>query len=134
VRAVGRRLAGKRIIFKKVDTALRVPSAPSWRDWLKAWGATRDRFAGDPPHRQDHPRGVQYEGETPVDRTPYAADPVSPVTSADIREVIARTGGWIARCATPKATRICGGSCASRSTARNAVRGVAGVGRCLARP
>jgi D-threonate/D-erythronate kinase len=95
---VGAALAGKQIVFKKIDTGLRGPigaelnglveglggSGVSWRCVVAPAAPSIGRTTFD---------GMQYENGTPIDEGALSNDPNAPPLSANIRTVVEQTGG-----------------------------------------
>jgi uncharacterized protein YgbK (DUF1537 family) len=90
--SVGQRLKGKPVIFKKIDTALRGSAGAELKGLIRAVGL-RDIIIAPaiPGIGRITKGGIQYDNGVPIDKTDYADDPVSPVTGANIRDVINRT-------------------------------------------
>jgi D-threonate/D-erythronate kinase len=93
VRSVGLRLAGKRVIFKKVCSALRGKVGAELEGLLDAVGTRKVIIAPAIPKIGRTTRaGVQYDGGVPIHQTAYALDPVSPIRSGNILEIVAESG------------------------------------------
>ncbi|MFH1569957.1 MAG: four-carbon acid sugar kinase family protein [Gemmatimonadota bacterium] len=97
LRLVGTRLAGKRVVFKKMDTGLRGPLGAELeglmeglRDSGGLWSCVVAPAA--PSIGRITRDGVQYDRGVPVDQGALAQDPESPPRSAHIRTVIGLTG------------------------------------------
>jgi uncharacterized protein YgbK (DUF1537 family) len=83
----------KRIVLKKIDTAFRGRVGAELEALSTALGIRSIVVAPAIPRIGRTTRGgMQYDNGVPIDETPYSKDPVSPVDSADILELIRRTG------------------------------------------
>jgi len=93
LRRIGQRLAGKPIIFKKIDSTLRGPAGAELEGMLEGLGFRRVILAPAIPRIGKTTRGgMLYENGVPVTQTAYAADPSSPARSAGIAAILAETG------------------------------------------
>ena len=91
--AVGPLVADRSVVFVKVDLALRGTPGAALAGLQAALGGRRVLVAPAIPSLDRTTRGGrQYDGDVPIDRTPYAADPVSPIRSADVVALLAATG------------------------------------------
>jgi uncharacterized protein YgbK (DUF1537 family) len=89
----GRGLAGRRVVFQKIDTAFRGPVGAGLDGLLQALGSRRVVVAPAIPRIGRVTRGgLQYIDGLPIHETEFARDPSWPIHSADVRENINRTG------------------------------------------
>jgi uncharacterized protein YgbK (DUF1537 family) len=97
LRRVGTWLAGKRIVFKKIDAGLRGPIGAELDGLLDGLRESGDDWScvvapAAPSISRTSRGGVQYENEVPIDQGALSKDPNSPPHSANIRTVIEQTG------------------------------------------
>lgn len=93
MRQVGVRLAGKRVIFVKIDAALRGAVGAELEGLVKGTGPRRVVVAPAIPSIGRTTRGgIQYDGGVSIDQTAYANDPISPVRLANVAELLSETG------------------------------------------
>lgn len=93
LKSVGKCLASKQVLFKKIDTALRGPIGAELEGLLEAVGDRRVVIAPALPNIGRVTReGVQYDNDLPVHLSVYGADPVSPIDSSEIAKVFLKTG------------------------------------------
>ena len=92
-RRAGRQLQGRRIIFMKIDTALRGSVGAEIEGLVEAIGE-REVFVAPaiPGIGRTTAGGVQYDRGVPIGQTAYAADPVSPIRSSRVLDIIRTTG------------------------------------------
>ncbi len=98
LRRVGTALAGKHIVFKKIDTGLRGPIGAELaglleglRDSGNDWSCVIAPAA--PSIGRTTRNGVQYENGVPIHKSALSNDPHTPPPSANVRAVIEHTGG-----------------------------------------
>ena len=93
LRSVGKHLSGKPVIFKKIDSALRGPVGAELAGLIEGSGE-RTIFLSPaiPGIGRTTKDGIIYDSGVPIDQTPYAVDATSPVSSAQITEILSRTG------------------------------------------
>lgn len=97
---VGRQLNRKRVIFNKIDSALRGSVGAQIEGLVEALRPRKVVLAPALPRLgRTTCGGIQYDGGVPIDETDHAQDPVSPIRSADIRKLVAETGR--AKCEIP---------------------------------
>jgi uncharacterized protein YgbK (DUF1537 family) len=90
---IGRSLTGKSVIFVKVDSALRGPVGAELEGLIQAVGRRRVIVAPAIPRiGRTTQGGRQYDQGVPIDQTAYASDPVSPIRSANLAELLGQTG------------------------------------------
>ena len=90
---VGQELVGERVIFVKVDSALRGAVGALLEGLLQAVGRRKVVVAPAIPRIGRTTRGgIQYDCGTPIDKTAFADDPVSPIRSARLAQLLGRTG------------------------------------------
>jgi uncharacterized protein YgbK (DUF1537 family) len=93
MREVAKFVKDRHIIFKKIDTAFRGPVGAELEALSGALGIKRIVVAPAIPRIGRTTRGgVQYDRGIPIHRTPYSKDPASPVDSANVLELIHKTG------------------------------------------
>jgi len=93
LRLMGARLANKPVLFKKIDTALRGPVGAELQGLIEAIGPRRIVVAPALPRIGRTTRGgIQYANGVPIHKTAFSSDATWPVASADIAEVIRKTG------------------------------------------
>ena len=92
----GKKLEGKTVILKKIDTALRGSVGAEIQGLAEALGEKSGPWEiivapAIPEIGKITRGGLQYDNEIPIHQTDYADDLSTPVSSANIAEVIART-------------------------------------------
>lgn len=93
----GRSLAGRRVVFQKIDTAFRGPVGAGLEGLIQALGPRRIFVAPAIPRIGRITRGgLQYIGGVPIHETEFGRDPAWPIRSSDVRENIARSGSIVA--------------------------------------
>lgn len=93
LKSVGRAFSDRRIIFKKIDTALRGSVGAEIDGLLQSVTARQVVVAPAAPRIGRTTRGgIQYDNDVPIDKCPYANDLLTPVDCADIAEVLRRVG------------------------------------------
>ena len=93
MRRAGKHLGDKKIVFVKVDTALRGPVGAGLEGLLEALGPRKVRVAPALPRIGKTTRsGIQYDAGVPIHQTSYAQDPSTPVLTSDIAAIIRQTG------------------------------------------
>ncbi len=95
---IGRLLASKRIVFKKIDAGLRGPIGAELVGLLEGLNNSGKQWTcivapAIPSIGRTTHRGVQYDCGIRIDQGPLSKDPDSPPPSADIRLVVEQTGG-----------------------------------------
>lgn len=89
----GRKLRNKPVVFKKIDAALRGCVGAELEGLLESIGEREVVVAPAIPRiGRTTSGGVQYDRGVPIDRTEYGDDPVSPVRSARVLDIIRKTG------------------------------------------
>ena len=100
--SLGKQLSGKQVIFKKIDSALRGPVGAELAGLSEGLGERTIICAPAIPRiGRTTKDGVIYDSGLPLDRTPYSRDSASPVGSANIAQILSRTGEI--RCEIPDA-------------------------------
>jgi uncharacterized protein YgbK (DUF1537 family) len=90
---LGSNLARKRIIFKKIDTALRGPIGAELQGLIAGTGPRKVVVAPALPRIGRTTRaGIQYDRDQPIHQSVAVHDPHTKPPSADIAHVIAQTG------------------------------------------
>jgi D-threonate/D-erythronate kinase len=94
---VGTTLAGKRIVFKKIDTGLRGPIGAELAGLIEGVSVSGHAWSfvvapAAPSIGRTTRDGVQYENGIPIDQGAFAVDPHMPPFSAEIRTTIEQTG------------------------------------------
>ena len=97
LKSIGSRLADKKIIFKKIDTALRGQVGAELQGLLDGVGEKTGSWEtivapAIPKIGKTTRDGLQYDDGVPINRTAYADDLLTPVNSANIAEIIRQTG------------------------------------------
>jgi uncharacterized protein YgbK (DUF1537 family) len=91
--SIGKGVGGKRVILVKIDSALRGPVGAELEGLIRGVGPRRVIVAPAIPRIGRTTRGGrQYDRGVPIDRTAYAGDPASPIRSADLADLLGRTG------------------------------------------
>ena len=90
---VARRLADRRVVFQKIDTAFRGPVGAGLEGLARALGSRRIVVAPAIPRIGRVTRGGrQYLAGVPIHETEFARDPSWPIYSADVQENLRRSG------------------------------------------
>jgi uncharacterized protein YgbK (DUF1537 family) len=92
-RRAGRQLQDKPLIFMKIDTALRGSVGAEIEGLIEAVGE-REVFVAPaiPGIGRTTVGGTQYDRGVPIAQTAYAADPISPIRSSRVLDIIRATG------------------------------------------
>jgi uncharacterized protein YgbK (DUF1537 family) len=98
LRRVGMELDSKRVIFKKIDAGLRGPVGAEIAGLLEGLSSSGAHWKyivapAIPSIGRTTRGGVQYDHGVPINQGALSQDPHSPPISADIRQVIRKTGG-----------------------------------------
>jgi len=97
LKSIGQKLTDKKIIFKKIDTALRGPVGAELQGLLDGLGKKTPPWQtivapAIPKIGKTTRNSLQLEKGVPIDQSVYADDVITPANSADIAEVIRQTG------------------------------------------
>ena len=97
LRRVGKRLAGKQVVFKKIDTGLRGPIGAELEGLLEGLKQSGGDWScivapAAPSIGRTTCDGVQYDNGLPIDKGALSRDPSAPPLSANVRAAIERTG------------------------------------------
>jgi D-threonate/D-erythronate kinase len=93
LKAVGNIVKGKKVLFKKIDSALRGPVGAEIEGLSSVYRPDKIVVAPAIPDIGRYTRGaIQYDGNIPIDQTDFASDPEWPIDCADVAEIIRKTG------------------------------------------